>query len=157
MSEIQYRKPKFEDIDTIYTLINDYAAEGIMLPKSRITLYETIYNMIVAKDASTEKVVGVGALHVTWDELAEIRSLAVDKEYTHQHIGSEIVNRLIEEGKSFGVRKFFTLTYQPEFFGSVGFSVVDKSTLPHKIWRDCIDCPKFRNCDEIAMILEVSP
>ena len=151
--EIVYRKPKFEDIDAIYRLINDYAAEGVMLPKSRITLYETIYNMTVGE--AEGRVVGVGALHVTWEELAEIRSLAVDKEYTHQHIGSEIVRRLIAEGKGFGVRKFFTLTYQPEFFGSVGFKVVDKSTLPHKIWRDCIDCPKFRNCDEIAMTLEV--
>lgn len=152
MSEFTYRKPNFGDIEDIFTLINDYAAEGIMLSKSRSTLYETIREMIVAVDEN-DKVIGVGALHVTWNEMAEVRSMAVHRDYTRHGIGAEIVKRLIEEGKSFGVKQFFTLTYKPGFFQTLGFHTVTKDELPHKIWRECIDCPKFPNCDEIAMIL----
>ena len=152
MSDFLYRKPNFGDIEDIFNLINDYAAEGVMLPKSRSTLYETIREMIVAVDEN-DKVIGVGALHVTWNELAEVRSMAVHRDYTRHGIGAEIVKRLIEEGKSFGVKKYFTLTYKPGFFQTLGFHTITKDELPHKIWRECIDCPKFPNCDEIAMIL----
>ena len=148
----KYRKPNFGDIEDIFTLINDYAAEGIMLSKSRSVLYETIREMIVAVD-DNDKVVGVGGLHVTWNEMAEIRSMAVSRDHSRQGIGSEIVKRLIDEGKSFGVKQFFTLTYKPGFFQTLGFRTITKDELPHKIWRECIDCPKFPNCDEIAMIL----
>ena len=152
MTDVTYRKPNFDDIEDIFTLINDYAAEGIMLPKSRSTLYETIREMIVAVDEN-DKVIGVGALHVTWNEMAEVRSMAVNHEYTRHGIGAEIVKRLLEEGRAFGVKKFFTLTYKPGFFQTLGFHTITKEELPHKIWRECIDCPKFPNCDEIAMIL----
>ena len=152
MSEFIYRKPNFGDIEDIFNLINDYAAEGVMLSKSRSTLYETIREMIVAVDEN-DKVVGVGALHVTWNEMAEVRSMAVSRDFTRHGIGAEIVKRLIEEGKSFGVKQFFTLTYKPGFFQTLGFHTVTKDELPHKIWRECIDCPKFPNCDEIAMVL----
>ena len=149
MSDIIYRKPTFDDIETIFKLINDYAAEGVMLPKSRSVLYETIREMIVAVE--NERVIGVGALHVTWNKLAEVRSMAVDHEHTRRGIGGQIVRRLIDEGKTFGVKKFFTLTYKPGFFQKLGFRTITKEELPHKIWRECIDCPKFPNCDEIAM------
>ncbi|MBQ9478526.1 MAG: N-acetyltransferase [Selenomonadaceae bacterium] len=147
-----YRKPTFDDIETIFKLINDYAAEGVMLSKSRSILYETIREMIVAVEDGN--VIGVGALHVTWNELAEIRSMAVDRDHTRRGIGGAIVRRLIEEGKAFGVKKFFTLTYKPGFFQTLGFRTITKDELPHKIWRECIDCPKFPNCDEIAMLLD---
>ena len=151
MAEILYRKPNFGDIEAIFNLINDYAEEGLMLPKSRSTLYETIREMVVAVE--DDQVVGVGALHVTWNELAEVRSMAVDRNHTRRGIGKKIVLRLLDEGREFGVKKFFTLTYQPEFFQSLGFTTITKEELPHKIWKDCIDCPKFFHCDEIAMIL----
>lgn len=149
MTEIVYRKATFDDIETIFKLINDYAAEGIMLSRSRSLLYETIREMIVAVDG--DQVVGVGALHVTWNELAEVRSMAVDPNHTRRGIGARIVRLLIDEGKTFGVKKFFTLTYKPGFFQTLGFKTITKDELPHKIWRECIDCPKFPNCDEIAM------
>lgn len=152
MTNILYRKPNFDDIEDIFKLINDYAAEGVMLPKSRSTLYETIRDMVVAVDEDN-KVVGVGALHVTWNEMAEVRSMAVNRDFTRRGIGAEIVKRLLDEGRSFGVKKFFTLTYKPGFFQTLGFHTVTKEELPHKIWRECIECPKFPNCDEIAMIL----
>ncbi len=149
MAEIIYRKPTFDDVEAIFKLINDYAAEGVMLSRSRSVLYETIREMIVAIEE--DKVIGVGALHVTWNALAEVRSMAVDREHTRRGIGGEIVRRLIDEGRGFGVKKFFTLTYKPGFFQRLGFRTITKEELPHKIWRECIDCPKFPNCDEIAM------
>ena len=151
MAEIIYRKPTFDDIEAIFKLINDYAADGVMLSRSRSVLYETIREMIVAVEG--DKVIGVGALHVTWNELAEVRSMAVEREHTRRGIGGAIVRRLIDEGKKFGVKKFFTLTYKPKFFQALGFRTITKEELPHKIWRECIDCPKFPNCDEIAMSL----
>ena len=151
---ISYRKATFADVDEIYDLIAGYAAQGVMLPKPHSVLYETLREFVVAEEVETKEIVGVGALHLTWNELAEVRSMAVDKNFSRQGIGSSIVKKLLEEGRAVGVKKFFTLTYRPEFFKSLGFELTTKESLPHKIWKDCMDCPKFPNCDEIAMILE---
>ena len=151
---ISYRKATFADVDEIYDLIAGYAAQGVMLPKPHSVLYETLREFVVAEEVESKKIVGVGALHLTWNELAEVRSMAVDKNFSRQGIGSSIVKKLLEEGRTVGVKKFFTLTYRPEFFKSLGFELTTKESLPHKIWKDCMDCPKFPNCDEIAMTLE---
>lgn len=151
----KYRQAKFSDVEEIYDLIAGYASEGLMLPKPHNILYETIREFVVAEEIDGGKIVGTGALHLTWNELAEVRSMAVHKDYTRKKIGAEIVKKLLEEGDEVGVKKFFTLTYKPEFFQTLGFKTVPRETLPHKIWKECIDCPKFSNCDEIAMTLEV--
>ena len=106
---MQYRKATFADIEAIYHLVNDYATDGVMLARSRNTLYETLRDMIVAVDEEG-RVAGVGGLHIIWDRLAEIRTMAVSPELTRQGIGAEIVRRLIEEGDALGVEKYFTLT-----------------------------------------------
>ena len=147
-----YRKPTFADVDQMYDLIAGYAAQGFMLPKPYNVLYETLREFVVAE--ADGKIVGVGALHLTWNELAEVRSMAVHPDFSRQGIGSAIVKKLLAEGRVGGVKKFFTLTYRPEFFKSLGFATTEKESLPHKIWKECIDCPKFANCDEIAMTLE---
>ena len=121
---MKYRKAVFTDVESIFHLVNDYAADGAMLARSRNTLYETLRDMIVA--------------------LARCG------------IGSEIVHRLMEEGRALGVRQFFTLTYKPGFFKTLGFHIVAKEELPQKVWKECIDCPKFPNCDEIAMVREAA-
>ena len=151
---IEYRKPTFSDVEGIYELVMNYANEGLMLARSRNVLYETLREMIIAVDE--EKVIGVGALHVLWAELAEVRSVAVAREYRRGGIGKELVSKLMEEGRAFGVKKFFTLTYQPEFFSSLDFKKITKNELPHKVWKECIDCPKFPDCDEIAMVQDES-
>ena len=148
----EYRHATFAEVEAMFTLINDFAAEGLMLPKSYSTLYEILPEFVVAVEVETGKIAGCGALHCTWAELAEIRSLAVSKDFQRRGIGGEIVKLLIEDGKKLGVKKFFTLTYNTDFFASVGFQIVPKETLPQKIWSDCLSCPKFPNCDEIAMI-----
>ncbi|WP_416195921.1 N-acetyltransferase [Selenomonas sp.] len=148
---MKYRKATFADIEAIFALVNDYAGDGVMLARSRNTLYETLRDMIVAEDDAGE-IVGVGGLHILWDRLAEIRTMAVSPRLMRHGIGGEIVRRLMAEGRTLGVEKFFTLTYKPGFFQTLGFHTVTKDALPQKVWKDCIDCPKFPNCDEIAMV-----
>lgn len=147
-----YRKATFDDIESIFALINGYANDGMMLARSRNALYESIRDMLVAID-DEGNLVGVGALHMIWDSLAEVRSMAVAPHMTRHGIGQEIVRRLIEDGRKFGVKKFFTLTYKPKFFEKLGFITIPKEQLSQKVWKECIDCPKFPNCDEIAMVL----
>ncbi|MDY4696360.1 N-acetyltransferase [Selenomonas montiformis] len=148
---MKYRKATFRDIEPIFRLVSGYATEGVMLARSRNTLYETLRDMIVA-EAEDGSIVGVGGLHIIWDRLAEIRTMAVAPQMVRKGIGAEIVRRLLKEGDELGVEKYFTLTYKPGFFQKLGFVTITKEELPHKVWKECIDCPKFPNCDEIAMV-----
>ena len=145
-----YRKARFDDIESVYGLVHIYATQGEMLPRSRNTLYENLRDMIVAEDEGD--VIGVGALHIMWDRLAEVRMMAIAPEHTRQGIGAEIVRRLLVEGDALGIEKVFTLTYKPDFFRKLGFIRISREELPQKVWKECIDCPKYPNCDEIAMI-----
>lgn len=149
-----FRKPKFFDVIPMQTLINANAEQGLMLPRSRNAIYETLRDFTVAEQDG--KIIGVGALHIIWDEMAEVRALAVDPDAKKQGIGRKIVNLLIDEAKTLGVKQVFALTYQPDFFRKCGFTEVPKDDLPHKVWKECINCPKFPNCDEIAMILNLA-
>ncbi|CUH96866.1 hypothetical protein P22_2978 [Propionispora sp. 2/2-37] len=145
-----YRKANFKDVEPIHKLVNDYAEKGVMLSRSRNVLYETLRDMILAEEEG--EIVGVGALHLVWDELAEIRAMAIAPGHTRKGIGRSIVKALIADAEQLGIKTLFTLTYQPEFFGSLGFTEIPKEQLPHKVWKECINCAKFPNCDEIAMI-----
>jgi acetyltransferase, GNAT family len=145
-----YRKARFDDIESIFGLVHIYAAQGEMLPRSRNTLYENLRDMVIAESGS--KVVGVGALHIMWDRLAEVRMMAIAPAYMRRGIGTEIVRWLLDEGDALGIEKVFTLTYKPDFFRKLGFIRISREELPQKVWKECIDCPKYPNCDEIAMI-----
>ena len=145
-----YRKARFDDIESIYGLVHIYAAQGEMLPRSRNTLYENLRDMVVAE--ADDGVIGVGALHIMWDRLAEVRMMAIFPDHTRKGVGAEIVSRLLAEGDALGIEKVFTLTYKPDFFRKLGFIRISREELPQKVWKECIDCPKYPNCDEIAMI-----
>ena len=145
-----YRKAQFDDIESIFGLVHIYAAQGEMLPRSRNTLYENLRDMVIAESGS--EVVGVGALHIMWDRLAEVRMMAIAPAYMRRGIGTEIVRWLLDEGDALGIEKVFTLTYKPDFFRKLGFIRISREELPQKVWKACIDCPKYPNCDEIAMI-----
>lgn len=148
-----FRKAKFSDVEAILKLINDYAAQGLMLARARNTIYESLREFILAEEDG--QVVGVAALHLVWDELAEIRALAVHPAKIKTGIGQIIVDRLTEEAKQLGVKTLFALTYQPGFFIKLNFREVPKESVPQKMWKECINCPKFPNCDEIAMVKEL--
>ncbi|SDE17831.1 Amino-acid acetyltransferase [Sporomusa acidovorans DSM 3132] len=148
-----FRKAKFSDVEDILKLINDYAEQGLMLPRARNTLYEGLREFILAEEDG--KVVGIAALHLVWEELGEIRALAVHPSKVKSGVGSKIVELLTEEAKLLGVKTLFALTYQPGFFAKLNFKEVPKESVPHKMWKECINCPKFPNCDEIAMVKEL--
>ncbi len=147
------RKGKVTDVKEIQMLINAYADTGLLLPRSLSEIYDFLRDYSVYMEDQGQSVLGTCALHICWEDLAEIRSLAVKEGYWRRSIGSSLVETCISEAKGLGLRDLFVLTYIPDFFKRFGFKTVDKGTLPHKIWADCIRCVKFPECKEIAMIL----
>ncbi len=147
------RKAKISDVKTIQSLVNQYADSGQMLPRTLNELYENLRDFHVLEEEGS--LLGVCALHVSWDGLAEIRSLAVKKEKIKSGIGTALVRQCLEEASQLGAERVFVLTYQEGFFKKLGFAAVDKKELPHKIWTDCLNCVKFPNCDESALMINV--
>lgn len=145
------RKAKVKDVRSIQELIGRFASRGEMLSRSLSELYDQIRDFFV--DEEDGAIVGTCALHVSWDDLAEIRSLAVQERYWGKGVGESLVRACIEESKQLDVQRIFALTYRCEFFKKLGFVKVDKSMLPHKIWADCLKCVKFPDCDEEAVLL----
>jgi amino-acid N-acetyltransferase len=146
------RKAQINDVKEIQKLLMHYANRGDMLSRSLSELYEALRDFYIVEEAGV--IVGVSALHIVWEDLAEIRSVAVLEETGRKGIGTEVVNACIAEAKVLGLKRLFCLTYKPDFFSRFGFQIVDKSQLPHKVWGDCIKCAKFPDCDEIAMIMD---
>lgn len=151
---MKIRRATVSDGKDIQRLIGGYAERGEMLPRSLSDIYENLRDYHVCVDDGN-RLVGVSALHVMWDDLAEIRSLAVVPEYSGRGIGANLVKACIEDGAGLGIRRIFALTYRPDYFKRFGFNEVDKADLPQKIWTDCLKCTKFPDCDEIAVILEL--
>ncbi|NWG04524.1 MAG: N-acetyltransferase [Syntrophaceae bacterium] len=147
------RKAKLNDIKEIQRLIKLYAPRGGILPRSLSELYDHLRDFFVF--IRDRQVVGICALHICWEDLAEVRSLAVQEEDQNKGIGAKLVRACLKESKKLGVRRVFALTYEPEFFERLGFKKVDKAVLPHKIWTDCLKCVKFPDCDEIAVLKEL--
>ena len=147
------RKAQIGDVKDIQKLLMTFASRGDMLPRSLSELYESVRDFYVFVENGT--LLGAAALHIVWDDLAEVRSVAVAEESGRKGIGSQLVQACITEAREIGLKRIFCLTYKPEFFGKHGFRLVDKSELPHKVWGDCIKCPKFPDCDENAMILDL--
>ncbi len=144
------RKAGTKDIKQIHSIINYSASKGEMLPRSLGELYDNMRDCFVYEESGA--IVGAGALHICWDDLAEIRSLCVAENFRGKGIGRILVNACVNEANNFEIERVFLLTYQEEFFKKCGFQTVDKKELPQKIWSDCIKCPKFPECDEIAMV-----
>ncbi len=144
------RKALVGDVPEIAEIINTHARNGLMLPRPLSWLYDNIRDYVVAECDGA--IVGGGALHVMWSDLAEIRAVALKKEYSGRGIGRIIVDALVDEARVLGIERVFVLTYRDGFFGNLGFTVIDKSELPHKIWSECVNCVHFPNCNEIAMI-----
>lgn len=144
------RDAKIIDAKAVYSLINNYAERDKMLFRSLADIYENLQSFTVAElDGS---VVGCCALQIIWSDLAEIKSLAVDESNTDKGLGKMLVTAATEKARQLGLPRIFALTLNPTFFEKLGFSVVEKDTLPMKVWSDCARCTKQQNCDEIAVI-----
>jgi amino-acid N-acetyltransferase len=150
----QVRPATINDVAPIRAIINHYADKGQMLHRSMNELYETIRDFKVATDGAGT-VVAVAALHVVWDDLAELKAVAVQDGLQGRGLGRAVVEGALSDAATLGLRRVFTLTYQPEFFAKFGFKIVERNTLPHKVWGECIKCLKFPNCNEVAMICPV--
>ena len=150
------RKAKIGDVKKIHALIETYAKKAEMLPCALVDLYERLRDFYVFIDDETEELIGVCALHICWEDLGEIRSLAVKEDKILAGVGKKMTLACLEEAALIGLNQVFALTYKPEFFSRLGFREIDKSKLPHKIWGDCIKCSKFPECDETAMMLDLA-
>lgn len=148
MSRVE--KARIADVPQIHQIINTFAAKGIMLPRPLSELYENIRDYFVVRVG--DEVLGCASLHVSWEDTAEVRSVVVVNEGQHKGVGSSLVNACLDEAKALGIATVFCLTYQPEFFERFAFLRVDKMELPRKVWSECYHCPKFPNCDEVAMV-----
>ncbi|SDZ06376.1 N-acetyltransferase [Bacillus sp. 166amftsu] len=138
------------DVKDIYNLIEVYSKEGVVLPRSLLSLYQHLQSLYVVKEEG--KILGVAGLHVLGEDLAEIRSLVVSDTYVGKGLGRMLVNHVVSEASKIKVRRVISLTYETTFFQKCGFDFVDKKLLPEKVWVDCRHCPKFDCCDEVAMI-----
>lgn len=147
---MKVERASISDIPQIQKLVNYFAAKGEMLPRALSELYENIRDFFVVREG--DEVVGCAALHVFWSDLAEIRAIAVVEEMQDKGVGALIVEACFDDARKLGIDTIFCLTYKPDFFERFGFYQVDKKELPHKIWGECLKCPKFPDCDEIALV-----
>ena len=149
------RKARMSDVKGIQQLIAEYARKGDMLPRSLADIYENLRDYFVYLGEDGE-LVGSAAIHIMWEDLAEVRSLAVREGRMRRGVGTQLVESCISEAIVLGIDRVFALTYKPEFFEKLGFHVVDKAELPQKIWTDCLKCSKFPDCDEVALVADFS-
>jgi len=165
--EIVIQKARIGDVEEILELINAFAAMNLMLPRGPQYLYENIRDFVIACDSNVsvysdketrevlKLIVACGSLHVLWEDIAEIRALAIHPDYQHLGLGSKLVEYMKEEAKQLGIRRLYTFTLTEDFFKTVGFRPQDRSELPPKVWGECSRCPKYFNCDEVGMVLDL--
>ena len=149
------RPAQLSDIPALLRLINGYASQALMLPRTELELCESLRDFLVATDRG--ELMGCGALHFYTQHMAEMRSLAVAPGKTRSGLGQKVARELLEEARRFGVDLVFAFTYVPGFFEKLGFQPVDRGALPLKTWKDCLRCPMFQACDEVALAYMVSP
>lgn len=147
------RRARIPDARAIHQLLLTYAREGQLLGRSLVDIYAAIRDFYVYEEEG--KILGIGALAICWEDLAEVRSLAVVPGQHGKGIGRKIVENCLIEARDLGLKKVFALTYEPDFFKKLGFSDIDKGELPQKVWGDCINCVKFPDCDEFALAISL--
>lgn len=156
MPDLHIRKARPSDVSAMLELINNYARAGLMLPRTEFEMCENTRDFSVAHHHSGE-LAGCGALHFYTPQMAELRSLAVSEKLKSSGVGRRIVEALLQEARDYGLDVVFAFTYVVSFFEKCGFRVVDRGTLPLKVWKDCVRCPQFNCCDETAMVYLLSP
>lgn len=145
-------KATLQDIKAIHSLIAEQAQGGHILARPISELYGQVRDFIVHRERESGEVIACGALQIVWEDLAEIRSLAVSSSHQGRGVGSQLAEALLDEAREMKVSRVFVLTYRVSLFERLGFTQMDKGSLPHKIWADCIRCTKFPECDEVALV-----
>jgi len=152
LEEYTVRRARIHDVPQMAEIIKVFAQKELLLMRTMGHFYENLRDFAVVEGSEGE-ILALGALHVVWEDLAELRSIAVREGFQHNGLGTMVVIELLREADAMNMERVFMLTYQEDFFNCFGFKVIDKSLLPHKIWSDCLNCPHFPDCDEVAMIL----
>jgi amino-acid N-acetyltransferase len=152
---MKVEKARIGDVQTIYEMIKKFADKGEMLPRALSDLYENLRDYFVIRNNKGD-VIACIALHVNWEDLAEIRSLVVNEDQQYKGLGSTLVKECVSEAQSLGIKSVFCLTYKPEFFEKHGFRKVEKTELPKKAWSECYRCPKFPDCGEVALLYKIN-
>jgi amino-acid N-acetyltransferase len=147
---VKVEKARIQDVPQVHKLVNYFADRDEMLARSLSEIYENIRDFFVVKEG--EQVIACAALHVMWSDLAEVKSVAVARESQQKGIGDMLLAACLNEASELGIPTVFCLTYQPGFFERHGFVKLDKMELPRKVWTECYRCPKFPDCDEVALI-----
>ncbi|RQD63105.1 MAG: N-acetyltransferase [Desulfonatronovibrio sp. MSAO_Bac4] len=155
MNNYYLRKAKISDVKSIHSILMDCSKQGLLLPRSYSDLYSHLRDYYVVSSKDHPEILGCCALSIVWDNLGEIRSLAIVPELRKSGWGRKLVESCLSEAITLGMYKVFTLTYQVAFFEKLGFVEISKDVLPQKVWADCLRCPKFPDCDEIAMLMEM--
>ena len=153
--DVRVARATVHDAEGIHRLVNYWAAQGQMLPRTLGETYENLRDFFVVREG--DRVVGCGALHIVWADMAELKSLAVEESAQSRGLGAAITRACVEEGRTLGLTGLFALTYRPGFFERLGWRQADVMTLPRKVWNECYRCPKFPGCDEIAMVIDLIP
>jgi amino-acid N-acetyltransferase len=149
-ADIKVDRARVADANSMHRLISHFADKGEMLPRALSEIYDGIRDYFVVRKG--DRVIACAALQVTWADLAEIRSLAVDRQEQNQRIGSLLIQACLKDAKELGIPRVFCLVRRPAFFQKHGFRLIDKKELPQKVWAECYRCPKFPDCDEVALI-----
>ena len=153
---MKVEKARISDVPQIYELVNSFAEKDEMLPRALSEIYENLRDYFVISD-SDDHVIACVALHISWADIAEIKSLAVKEAFHGKGIGARLVKACLNEARELGIPSVFCLTYKPVFFEKQGFRRVDKMELPRKVWTECFRCPKFPDCEELALIYNFNP
>ncbi|MGD2271128.1 MAG: N-acetyltransferase [Desulfobacterales bacterium] len=165
--QIVIQKAQIRDVEEIIELVNSFAASNLMLPRGPQYLYENIRDFVIASDRNVpvyslmenreelHLIVACGSLHVLWEDIAEIRALAIHQDYQHLGLGKKIVQYLEKEAVQLGIKQLFTFTLSEDFFSKLGFKKKKRAALPPKVWGECSRCPKYFKCDEVGMVLEL--
>lgn len=148
-SVVAVREAVMSDVDAIYSLLEEYAKRGKLLPRTKAEIRRNIRSFFVA---GTDSVDACGAIEIFSGDLGEVRSLVVKPEFAGRGYGRSLVEHIIADARRIGLSRIMSLTYEPKFFTRLGFEVVPKETLPEKVWGVCVSCYKFNDCDEIAMV-----
>ena len=166
-SRIVILKAQIRDVEEILELINGFATSNLMLPRGPQYLYENIRDFVIAVDENVpvytltdtkevmNLIVACGSLHVLWEDIAEVRALAIHPDYHHLGLGSRVVEFMEEEARKLGIHRLFTFTLTEDFFNALGFRKISRKDLPPKVWGECSRCPKYFQCDEVGMVLDL--
>jgi len=165
--QIDIWKAQIRDVEEILELVNVFANSNLMLPRGPQYLYENIRDFVIASDRNvpvyslTETrevlhlIVACGSLHVLWEDIAEVRALAIHPDYQHLGLGSKLVQFMKQEARQLGIKRLFTFTLTEDFFKTLGFKKIERNSLPPKVWGECSRCPKYFQCDEVGMVLDL--